>query len=750
MRRHRSAASNTGAVVLFACAELMIAFLLETVSTDISSKIFWTKVQYVGLIVAPTAWMIYSLQYTGRGKWLTVRKILLLSSVSLLIMVLVFTNEAHNLIWSDIKLDTTGPIPELEKTFGIGYWGMVSYLYAQMLVAGGLHVEMYIRSRRLFRWQAYVLIFATTFPYLGAAFDAFNISPLPRLVATSVGVMAGSLIAAFTIYGVRQIDFRAVTHQAVFERMGDAVIVLDAEGFIVDLNPSAQQLMKHDGSQAIGQPIAQIMPYNLDFLQSDAEASTEVVMGEENEQLTYDLRVSPLTDWRGQMVSRVMVLRDITERNFATGLISQKAEQLSRSNAFITALSRVSAHIMTTQDIEQVLETLGDELYELDILCMVTMLDSQDPSMVIRYSSIRSEILEIGEKLLGYSMRGFRLKREQFPIWDELIEQGQVTILDDEIAMVTSLIPGILRSLVERVFKLGGWNPEGMTYWLPLLIENQVIGAMMLWGPDLRESDVPILSVFAGQVASALESARLYAAEQERTAELSWASELLQQELTERKQAEQAIQASLKEKEVLLKEIHHRTKNNLQIISSLITLQSGLLKDERVVSIFDDSQSRIRSMALIHEMLYQSENLAEVKYSEYIHMLISHFRDTYYSNLQRIEFIVNIDEIFLSIDHAIPCGLILNELVSNALKYAFPNDQAGRISVDFQMDGKEYILRVQDNGVGLSNEIDFPNSNTLGLRLVSSLVDQLQGSITLDRSVGTKYTLRFQDIVDVG
>jgi two-component sensor histidine kinase len=148
-------------------------------------------------------------------------------------------------------------------------------------------------------------------------------------------------------------------------------------------------------------------------------------------------------------------------------------------------------------------------------------------------------------------------------------------------------------------------------------------------------------------------------------------------------------------------------------------------------------------MALIHEMLYQSENLAEVKYSQYIHGLVSHYQDTYFTDSRNISFQIDVEDISLSIDHAIPCGLILNELVSNALKYAFPAGQKGVIRIDFFRHDDAYNLQVQDDGIGLPDDVDFPSSNTLGLQLVNALVQQLGGEVSLKRAEGTGFTISF-------
>ncbi len=238
---------------------------------------------------------------------------------------------------------------------------------------------------------------------------------------------------------------------------------------------------------------------------------------------------------------------------------------------------------------------------------------------------------------------------------------------------------------------------------------------------------------------------------QERTAELIRINESLQAEIAERKRVEQALresnqlfQASLMEKEVLLKEIHHRVKNNLQIISSLLNLQSEYIQDKQDLDIFKVSQNRIESMALIHEKLYQCKDLAQIEFAEYIQDLIANLFCSYEVNSNAISLNINIDNIFLGIDVAIPCGLMLNELILNCLKHAFPSGRAGEIRIDLSSNNEnQYTLIVSDNGIGFPQDLDFQNTDSLGLQLVNALTNQLGGTIELNRKVGAEFKITF-------
>jgi two-component sensor histidine kinase len=214
-------------------------------------------------------------------------------------------------------------------------------------------------------------------------------------------------------------------------------------------------------------------------------------------------------------------------------------------------------------------------------------------------------------------------------------------------------------------------------------------------------------------------------------------------DISERKLAETKLRNSLNEKEVLLKEIHHRVKNNLQIVSSILNLQMDQIEDPAALELFQESQSRVRSIALFHEKLYQSEDLARVDIAEYLKGLTSGLFATYGIDPDVLQLSLKVDDIPMGVDAAITSGLIVNELLSNSLKHAFPDGRRGKVRVELRADPAGAVLEVMDDGIGVPDHLDFRNPATLGLKLVSILTDQLRGTIELDRSHGTRFVVRF-------
>jgi PAS domain S-box-containing protein len=214
-------------------------------------------------------------------------------------------------------------------------------------------------------------------------------------------------------------------------------------------------------------------------------------------------------------------------------------------------------------------------------------------------------------------------------------------------------------------------------------------------------------------------------------------------DITDKKLSEQSLKSSLQEKEVLLKEVHHRVKNNMQVISSILSLQSAYVDDEKILSILLESQNRIKSMAFIHEKLYRTENFSQIKFSDYVQNLAQNLIDTYELSVASVDLKCDLEEVFLNLDNAIPCGLIINELISNSLKYAFVEREKGEIQIVLKTKNNQVELKIADNGAGIPKGLDIYNTDSLGLQLVNTLVEQLEGNLKLDLEKVTSFTITF-------
>ncbi|MDD5473933.1 MAG: MASE3 domain-containing protein [Candidatus Methanoperedens sp.] len=317
-------------------------------------------------------------------------------------------------------------------------------------------------------------------------------------------------------------------------------------------------------------------------------------------------------------------------------------------------------------------------------------------------------------------------------------------------AIVTTDIEGSITSWNRSAEKIFGWTAaEIIGKKLPLLIFDQNL---------LAEKDQIMRNAISGETVTGIETAlmRKDGTKIDVSMTISPLRDSNQnaigmsgimRDITERRRAEEQIKTSLKEKEVLLREIHHRVKNNMQIISSLLKLQSSYIKDKKYGDIYKESQNRIIAMSLIHEKLYQSRDFTKIDSRGYIKDLVNGLVQSY-EVPGRIKFIVNVEIASLSMNTAVPCGLLINELVSNSVKHGFPDGRDGEIKISLHpIEDNKIELIVSDNGIGIPENIDFRKTNSWGLRLITILSEnQLHGDINLDRSKGTEFRIIFRDV----
>lgn len=271
---------------------------------------------------------------------------------------------------------------------------------------------------------------------------------------------------------------------------------------------------------------------------------------------------------------------------------------------------------------------------------------------------------------------------------------------------------------------------------VPMLTGEKVFGVITLQDYSKEHAysfaHMELLLTIASQTAIALENSYLFAK--------------LETELEEKNQVEKRIKASLREKELLLQEVHHRVKNNLQIMSSLLRLQSSHIKNGDVQKIFLESENRIKAMAIVHNKLYNSKSYEKIDFKDYVKTLTNNLFLSYGVNTNYISLNIEVDDIEMNIDTAIPCGLIINELISNSLKYAFVDNRKGMILVSLRKDEDKLALMVKDNGVGFEKTKELMTGNTLGMKLVQLLTGQLDGNIQMKNCDGAEFKISFREL----
>ncbi|MBN1886640.1 MAG: SpoIIE family protein phosphatase [Thermoflexales bacterium] len=327
-----------GAVPLVLLASVLSVWsfgnVLELSGADIPTKFFWMQVEHIGVAGVGLLWLIFALDYTGRQRWLTRPRLVLLAIVPLLTIAFAFSNSLHGWMWRYVGLDNSGPFLALDLEFGPWWWVNVAYGYPLILAGATMFVHMLVRSPHLYRRQIAAVLLGILAPWVSNAMFVLGINPIPHLDFTPFAFSLGALCFGWAFFRFRMLDIAPVARDAVIESMSDGMIVLDMQNRIVDLNPAAEAILGFPSSQAIGQSIKLVLsdsPELVERYRHVMVAQDEIALGQGESKREYDLRISPLNDRRGRASGRVVVLRDITERKQAEQALSESRYQLEAS-----------------------------------------------------------------------------------------------------------------------------------------------------------------------------------------------------------------------------------------------------------------------------------------------------------------------------------------------------------------------------------------------------------------------------------
>ncbi len=345
-------------LLMLAVAEWSLGYNFELSNVDLPGKLFWTNFNFVGIVIVPVAWLIFSLQYTGREQWLTRRNLSLLAIGPVVTLLLAWTDKFHGLFRSQANLAAVGSFSVLDVTYGPGFWTFAAYSYLFNLIGTFLIFRALLRSASVYRYQTLILLFGAVAPWLANILHLSGLSPFPYLDLTPFAFTLTGLATAWGLFRFGLLDIVPVARDTVIESMGDGMLVLDVQGRIVDLNPAAEQIIHTSAQDVIGQPAGQILsawPELVEQYQDVTEAQAEIVLSgndedeNENEGIRcYDLRISPLTNRRGQLNGRLVILRDITAQKLAEQAMQEAKEEAEAANQAKSAFLATMSHEIRT------------------------------------------------------------------------------------------------------------------------------------------------------------------------------------------------------------------------------------------------------------------------------------------------------------------------------------------------------------------------------------------------------------------
>lgn len=569
----------------------------------------------------------------------------------------------------------------------------------------------------------------------------------------------------------------------------DMICASDKDGYLTEFNAAAQNTFGYKAEEVLGKHVGMLYANPKErtniaskHLYKSGVYSGEVLNKKKNGELfSAYLSASVLRNDRGEIIGAMGVSRDITEIKKAEESLRQSEERYRAiySQAFIgIALIDVPGRFLQVNS--KMVEMFG---YSEDELLKLNFRDITHPDDLKKGLEQRKKLLQ--GKIDNYSVEKRYLHKNGTLIHADLlvslVRDGKgvpmytVAVYEDiterkrteeKIQKQASQLNAIIESsshhiqTIDRNYCLTSFN-QNQARWI-----KQIYGVDAHLGLNMTKGKMKtnkgtnefwlqkFEQVFEGQ------SQHFEVETSDKLGNIYWReiylnpifgangevveASMIAHDVTEKKTTEEKIRQSLKEKEVLLKEVHHRVKNNLQVITSILSLQSAYVKDQNTLNMLRESQDRIKSMAFIHESLYQTKDFSNVNFSEYVVNLSKNLVHSYEISEGRVNLKLQIDNVLLNLDQSIPCGLIINELVSNSLKYAFKKKKKGTILLTIKEKNDLVIMVVADDGAGIPKKVDFRKTESLGLQLVVTLVEQLNGTIKLDRKKGTKFTVTFK------
>jgi signal transduction histidine kinase/PAS domain-containing protein len=718
-RYHSSRMGKTYLALMGALAWWSLAVVMEHWNQGLASKIFWIKMSYFGIVSLPVAWMIFTAQYTGREKWLTARNVSLMFIVPLITLIMVWTNGMFHLMWKDIWLDTSINPPVDAVTHNLWFWAHSAYSYALLLIGTFYLLDLFRKSRGIFRQQAGILLLAALVPWVGNILFLAGIKPFSVVDPTPITFAITGVAFFWGLSRLQLLDIiMPVAHETILKSMADGIIILDTHLRVIELNPAAQRIIGGKKSDTLGQIYSRVFPGQMGLLELNAdmpETEAAVFLSDGQNQRSYSVRITPIGT-APHVNGRLVILRDDTERVKAELESKERAilqaelnernhaaEAIQRRLEFEETIARVSSRFVRISDLDA---TINDSLADIGKLSQ----SSRAYLFLLGENNIMTNTHNWYADAAGPQVNKFLpIPGNNFPEWMTELKNGNVIHIPD----VPSMYEGAEKEMLQR-------RDIKSALVLPIAIDRQLIGLIgfdnIYAGGKWDDNDIALLRMSAEIIGNALERKQATDQLAKLNEELKSFNSQLEIKVEERtKQLEEAVEvaeASNRTKSEFLASMSHELRTPLNAIigfSQVLHEQYfGELNEKQAEYIADIVDSGKHLLSLINDILDLSKieagkmelDISEVKIAELLQGSLVMIKEKAMAHNISLDLKIaeNINGTSIKGDERRLKQVMFN-LLSNSAKFT---PDGGAIKVEAEMNDKELTVSVTDTGIGMT------------------------------------------------
>ena len=772
-KRRRISGSIYLFFIILAAALWSFTGAMELASTTIASKIIWGKISYIAITTVAPLWFLFTVTYSKNQSKVKRQHTILLLIIPALTTLLAFTNEMHGLVWPGFSyLETSAGLIILYKH---GAAAIVSSIYSYALMIMGLIVigQNLFREPSIYKQRGFLMVLAALIPLLSNLIYALGVSPL-YFDPTPLALTLTGILVFWSLFHYKLFDLVPPAYETLFSNMKSGVMVLDLTERIVDVNASAKNivgLVSSSVGERVGDELDMWNEIRPDEGQRDGKIELKL---QKPENRFLEIRYNHIYT-EGIPSGWLYTFEDISDRKIAEkDLRESETRYRTMFENTGTAMIMIESNGVISLANAEFLELTGFRRDDVEWkMELVDFVSEEERDTLMGYHHLRRSERGVAPRNYEFSFKNVDGKSKQVLATVSIIKDTDKSIAsfmdvtelkETEMALKESerkyrefadMLPqtvfetdarGNITFFNDHAFKMFGYSPKKLEDGLNIL---EIIDE------DERQRSVDKFDKISQGDLSGDEYTAKHADGRRFPIILHSTPKCHNRknqgfrgiivDISDIKDVEKELTKSLKEKEVLLQEIHHRVKNNMQIISSLLSLQAAYTKSHEAKAVLRDSQNKVRTMAIIHENLYSIHDFSRLEVSDYLENMVHSIVASYSPEPEGIELEMSLEKVSLNLETALPLGLLVNEMVSNSMEHAFPGS-TGKITLDLISDGEGYTLKVKDNGIGLPEDLDPFESDSLGFQLINNLVKQIEGSIEVKSEDGAEFIVRFHEL----